>query len=161
MGFRNSLAPIGAAIAVFVVLQLVLIAADRRQTPVRTAEEFVRNYFCLDADMQEQLCTQIAGNAGAVEDHLRLKTADVVRRGFKPSYARRVFTKIHLDVLKQDETTAQIHVAGETRTSINRAMMIIGKWFHLGETYPVEMTLDLVKENGRWRVCGDALGQTI
>lgn len=161
MGTRNSYAAIGAAIALFVILQLVMIAIDNRQTPVRTAERFILSYFALDANMQKQLCGDTAANAVAVNEILHLKTADVVQRGFKPDYARRLFTQIHLYLLAQDEGTAKVHVTGNTRTAINRAMMIVGKWFQLGETFPVDITLDLVKENGRWCVSGDVLSPTI
>lgn len=161
MGSRNSYAPIAVAIALLVVLQIVLIAVDCRQTPIATAEKFARNFFYLDPAMQEQLCAQLAGNGEAVREYIYVKTSEFGRRGFGPNYARRMFTKIHLDTLKQDDATARIHIAGDTRTAINPAMMVIGKWFHLGETYPIEMTLDLVKENGRWRVCTPDLDRTI
>jgi hypothetical protein len=39
---------------------------------------------------------------------------------------------------------------------INPVFTIIGKLFFIGETYEVDETLNIIKEDGKWKVCGRA-----
>lgn len=158
MGSKNSYTPIGVAILVAVVLQLALMAVDCRQTAIRVAERFVKNYYYLNPAMHDQLCSRLADRGEAVNDYLYSKRFAAGQRGFSANYVRRMFTKIHLEIIDQNDTSAKIHISGHTRTAINPAMMVIGKWFHIGQSYPVQMTVEMVKEEGRWCVQGNVFG---
>ena len=37
----------------------------------------------------------------------------------------------------------------------------VSKLFHLGDTREFEETLELVKEDGRWKVCGAPFGMSL
>jgi hypothetical protein len=65
-----------------------------------------------------------------------------------------MFTELNLKTVHQDENSIEFHVEGITRVAINPAFMVIGKLFRIGKNYPVEATLDLVKEDNGWKVCG-------
>jgi hypothetical protein len=93
-----------------------------------------------------------------VANYLNKKRSEAAQRGLSPNYLRRLFIEMHLKTVDHTDTSAKVHIEGETRTAINPVIMVIGKVFHIGQTYPVDITLDLVKEKGRWRVCGSPLG---
>lgn len=158
MGPQKRLMQFGIVIVLAVIVQLIFLAADCRQTPVRIAEDFVRNYYYLDPAMADQLCVAASADGEAVVDYLYKKTQDASQRGFSTNYVRRMFTELHVQIVSRDDTSAKVHVSGETRTAINPAYMVIGKLFHIGEYQPVDMHFNLVKEPQGWRVCGEIEG---
>lgn len=158
MGQLNRIVPVIVLVAVFIVLQPLLMALDCRQSPATVAKQFIKDYYYLDADMQNLLCTK-EGNAGQwVDDYLHGKTEEAAQRGFSINYLRRMFTHIHLETEQHGADRATVHIEGTTRTAINPAYMVIGKMFRIGQNYPVNTSVNLVKENGRWRVCQKAFG---
>jgi hypothetical protein len=157
MGPANRFAPFVALIVLFAVLQPLLIAVDLQQTPARAAKAFIRDYYYLDPAMQKWLCTDPAESREAVDAYLQFKKDEAAQRGFDVSYTRHMFTKLHVETLSREEDSARVHISGTTRVAINPVFMVIGKLFGLGRDYPVDVTLELVQQNGRWRVCGSAL----
>jgi hypothetical protein len=154
MGSQNRIVPFAVLLVVAVVVQLALTAADCRQPPLRVATQFARDYAYLDANMQDYLCEALAADGELVDRYLYEKYQEASQRGLSTNYLRHMFTKLHLKTLAQDEASARLHLEGTTRVAINPAFMVVGKWFFIGEDYPVEATLDLVKEEAGWRVCG-------
>jgi hypothetical protein len=62
----------------------------------------------------------------------------------------------HIDTKTRmlDEKTAEVHLTCLRRRSIHPVFALVGKIFFLGETHPVDTTLTLVREDNRWKVCG-------
>lgn len=154
----NRIAPFAVLIAVFVVLQAALIGLDCQQGPATVAKAFAKDYYYLDEDMQKWLCSSEGDSGEAVQAFLNSKRDEAAQRGFDVSYLRHMFTHIHVKTIEQSEDSASVHLNGTTRVAINPAFMIVGKLFRIGENYHVDETIDLIKENGRWRVCTKALG---
>ena len=158
MGSQNRIIPVVVLVIIFVVLQLAFLATDCRQTPLKVAEHFTRDYFYLDADMQKYLCQDLAADGEAVDNYLHQKYEEAAQRGLPTRYLRHMFTKLHFKTVHRDDTTVEMHVQGTTRVAINPVFMVIGKFFFIGEDYPVEASLNLVKEESGWRVCGAPFG---
>lgn len=157
MGRKIQLAPFAVLFIVLAILQVALIAADCQQTPARVAKQFSRSYVYLDTDMQDYLCDELV-EGGAVDNYLYAKKREADQRGFSTNYLRHLFTKLHVETLSRDDTTARIHVSGTTRVAINPAFMVVGKLFSLADSYHREATLDLVKQDGAWKICGEPFG---
>lgn len=158
MGLMNRIAPVIVLFAVFIVLQPLLIALDCQQTPASVAKQFIKNYYYLDADMQKTLCADECDAGQWVNQYLQSKTDEAAQRGFSVNYLRRMFTHMHLESEIHDDDVAVVHVEGTTRTAINPLFMAIGRLFNIGQDYPVDTKVILVKEDGRWRVCQQAFG---
>lgn len=158
MGQLNRFAPVILLIVVFVLLQPALILVDGRQTPESAAKAFIKDYFYLDPAMEKWLCRQVSENADVVDDYLYQKYIEATQRGFEIEYLRHMFTRLDLTTTSRETQSARVHVTGTTRVAINPVYMLIGRWFGLGQNHPVDVTLDLVEEDGRWRVCGGVLG---
>lgn len=157
MGQENRYAPFVVLIILVVVLQGALIGLDCIQTPARIAKQFAKDYQYLDADMQKYLCQELAGS-DAVADYLYARRQEAHQRGLSPHYLRRMFTHLTVEAVGQDDTSARMRIEGTTRVAINPVFMVIGKLFFLADDYPVEATLDLVKEEDGWKVCGSPFG---
>ena len=150
-------APFAIVIGIAVILQLALIGIDCQQTPDLVARNFTEAYYDLNPDMQNYLCTSLV-EKGVVDRYLHQEEQQASSRGFSMNYLRKAFTELHVNLEEASDTKMAFHVHGETRTCINRPFMIVGKLFGLGRDYPVDAQIDVVKENGRWRVCGNPFG---
>jgi hypothetical protein len=157
--FKNiSPTPLVVAVVITAVLQLGLIRADCRQTPIKVAKNFAGAYYYLDSDMNDYLCAGLAENGEVVNDYLYQKSKEASQRGFGTNYLRHKFLKMHASVIDSANDTMKIHLTGSTRVCINPAYMLVGKLFNLADDHPVDETLELVKENNNWRVCGSPFG---
>jgi hypothetical protein len=64
---------------------------------------------------------------------------------------------LHIETETQmvDDNVAEVRINCNRRRTINPVFAIVAKIFCLGETYKVEETLTLVKEDDLWKVCGE------
>ena len=155
---KLNLAPFAIVIGIAIVLQLALIGADCRQTPVKVAKRFADAYYAIDADMQDYLCRDLARDGELVRDYLYAKQQEASRRGFRTSFLRHKITTAHIQLMDQSEDRVKVHLKGTTRVCIHPAFMLIGKLFNLGRDYPMDETIELIKDDGQWRVCGNPFG---
>lgn len=152
----NRIAPFVALFVIFAVLQLALIAADCLQNPASVARAFAEDYFYLDTDMQKWISHKNGDPKAMVDDLLYKKGQEASQRGFSTNYLRRLFTHIHVTTEHVEDGRAAVHVKGNTRIAINRIFMIVGKLFGMSRDYPVDATIYLTREDGKWRVLPDS-----
>ena len=147
----------GVVLVVFfgIILQLLLGMADARSTPGKTAVEFTKAYFSLDTSMSEYLCKELM-EEDVVDKHINQVAQDAQVLGFKLNYMRSMLYHIETDIISEDESEAKIRITCERKRMINPVFTIIGKLFFIGETYEVDETLNIIKEDGKWKVCGRA-----
>ena len=147
----------GVVLVVFfgIILQLLLGMADTRSTPGKTAVEFTKAYFSLDASMSEYICKELM-EEDVVDKHINQVAQDAQVLGFKLNYMRSMLYHIETDIVSRDESEAKIRITCERKRMINPVFTIIGKLFFIGETYEVDETLNIIKEDGKWKVCGRA-----
>ncbi|MFZ1983818.1 MAG: hypothetical protein WAU91_05345 [Desulfatitalea sp.] len=152
MGQPNRFAPFVVLFAIFSVLQPALVALDCRQTPASVAKRFIQEYYYLDPSMQQWLCAQSGGDPW-VSHYLQSKSDEAARRGFDVTYLRRMFTHLHVETIAAAADSATVQVKGVTRAGIYPAFMVVAKMFGIGQDYPVDVIVYLIKEKGRWKVC--------
>jgi hypothetical protein len=147
---------IGSVIIIAVILQVVLVMAGPKDTPGHAAVEFSKAYFMLDGDMAERLCSEVGENDGSevVADYLQRMAAAARTEGFAPSWKKMALSHIEIETRMVDDNTAQVHLSCHRRRSPNLIFGAVAKVFFLSDSYPVDATLTVVKEDGRWKVCG-------
>ena len=148
----------GVVLVIFfgIILQLLLGMADTRSTPGKTAVEFTKAYFSLDASMSEYICNELMEEENIVDKYINQVAQEAQDLGFKLNYMRSMLYHIKTDIISEDESEAKIRITFERKRLINPVYTVIGKLFFLGETYEVDETLDIIKEDGRWKICGRA-----
>jgi hypothetical protein len=151
---KQNLAPFGLAAALAVILQLALVALDCSQTPAKVARNFAEAYYLLDADMEKHVCRALKEEDTGIGNYLYGKQLEASQRGLAFSYLRHKLVSAHLEMVESSDATAKIRLTGQSRVCVNPAFMLVGKLFQIGRDHPVDETIDLVKEEGRWRVCG-------
>ena len=154
----KNLTIIGLVVVVFVILQGILISIGKADNPVTAAVDFAKAYFMLDgASMSERLCSEMVEDEelNIVNTYLN-SVADRARElGFSKNYMRNQLSHISTELLMTDESNAEVRITGERLRSINPVFAFVGRLFFLIEKHEVDETLSLVKENGRWKVCGN------
>ena len=146
-----------------VCLQVVFVFADCKQTATGTAIDFSKAFFLLDADMEKYICSELTGDEdqSAATAHIQAMTDQANARGFGTGMVRQMIYHVKTETLAQDAESATIHLKGLRRTCIHPAFTFVAKLFQLGQARPFEETLELTKEDGRWKVCGAPFGLSL
>ena len=143
-----------------VCLQVAFVFADCKQTATGTAIDFSKAYFLLNTDMGKYMCGELAGDEdeSAVAAYLRAVTDGAEARGFGKGMMQQAIYHVETETLAQDAESATIHVKGMHRTCIHPVFAYVAKLFGLGRVHAFEGMLELVKEDGKWKVCGTPYG---
>jgi hypothetical protein len=138
------------------ILQVVLAVADQRDNPEKAAVEFAEAYFWLDPAMADRVCQKLAPTSedGAVVNYLHRVEQEARSLGYQLEYMKQGLYHVQTQATLKDPNTAEVKIKGERRRTINPVFGLVARWFFVGEPHPVEETLALVKEDGRWKVCG-------
>jgi hypothetical protein len=163
MANRSNISAWILLVVLAVCLQVVFVFADCKQSATQTAVDFSKAYFLLDKDLGTYLCSDLIGeeDESVACAYLRSTTADAGDRGFGPGMAKKMITHLKTETLAQDDGSATIHIHGESRTCIHPVFTYVAKLFHLGQKYTFEETLELIKEDGQWKVCGTPFGLSV
>ena len=137
------------------ILQIVLIVSDHHESPGKAAVEFTKAYFKLNRSMNERLCSEITEEGDVVDDYLNRVADEAKAEGFDPSWMKMALSHIETETEMLDDNTAEVQITCTRRRSANPLYGIVAKIFFLGETHKVEEILTLVKEDNRWKVCGE------
>jgi len=153
---QDSKMALGGVLLLGILLQLIMVAADTRNTPHDAAVAFSKAYFGLYPEL-----AQTMANNGVNEDevdvadaYLHSKYLEAAARGYELKRLRKSFSNIHTKTIAKDATTTTIQISGTTRTIINPVFGFVGKIFFITSPTKVEETINLVKENGKWKVSG-------
>ena len=162
MGSGSKIVVSGTVIIVAFILQIVLIGADRHETPGTVAVDFSKAYFNLDADMADLLCSEMTADedVDVVDDYLQRVASEARAEGFDPSWKKMALAHIELKTEMVDENTVAVQITAERRRSINPVFAAVAKIFFLGDTHKVEQTITLIKEDDGWKVCGQPFSLT-
>ena len=157
MGRNSKFPTIAAVIVAAFILQIVLVTADRHESPGEVAVEFSKAYFKLNKGMGKLLCSDITADGGGevVDDYLNRVADQAKLEGFDVSWMKMALLHIETETQMLDDNVAEVRISCNRRRAVNPVFALVAKIFSLGETYKVEETLTLVKEDDLWKVCGE------
>ena len=157
MNKDNKLISLVLVILLGALVQVVLAAGDAKDAPNTAAIAFSKAYFNMNPDMADRLC-----NGGVTEDEVDMvgnflysQTMHAAARGFELKRLRKSFSHIRTETVDMTKDSATVNISGTTRTIINPVFGWVGKMFFLTTPDTVETTLEMVKEDGVWKVCGE------
>ncbi len=159
----NKLTAIVCVVFIGLVLQVVLSCIPPKDSATRTAREFTKAYYMLDPDMSKWLCKELAENeeGDPVDDHIYKISLEAEKEGYKPSFKRSTLYQFHIEEVARDDASAKMVITAVRKRCINPAFALVAKIFQLGNSYAVEETLELIKEDGKWKVCGAPFGLSV
>jgi hypothetical protein len=157
MGKNSNIPKIAAVIVAAFLLQIVLVTADHHELPANAAVEFSKAYFKLKSAMDKRLCSEITGDgeSDVVDDYLYRVADQAKSEGFDVSWMKMALLHIETETQMLDDNVAEVRINCNRRRAVNPVFALVAKLFSLGETYQVEETLTLVKEDDLWKVCGE------
>jgi len=157
MDSGNKFIVLAAVVMVALVLQVVLIFAERHDSPGQAAVEFSKAYFKQSECMADRLCSDMVADeeVEVVGDYINRVADEARTNGYDPSWMRMALSHTEVDVEMLDENTAEVHLTGRRMRSVNPVYGLVSKVFFLGESHEVQETLTVVKEADGWKVCGE------
>ncbi|MFZ5573265.1 MAG: hypothetical protein ACOZF0_22920 [Thermodesulfobacteriota bacterium] len=142
--------PVTLTLIAGIVLQILFVIPDKKDTPGRVAAEFARAYARMDAERMTALfCSsdESMADSDAIGEYVYRKTMDARERGYGLCYLKDRLYDIRTYRVGGDEKTADIRLTAAVKPPL--------KAFFTGEECRrLDEIITVVKEKGRWRVCG-------
>jgi hypothetical protein len=164
-GMKKSFKLISLVSALLVGLSLYASSVwAETNSPTQVVKDFTKAYYMLDPSMADFLSKDALINendVNMVEVYLRLQETDAYNRGYKTSYLQMKPILLKTTVLNMDDASAQIQINATNIRSINPLFRIVGYIFCLLEEHDVQDTLNLIKEDGAWKIAPGAFNMPI
>ena len=138
------------------ILQVVFVYADKMDSPHQAVVEFSKAYFWLDKSMATRLCNaqRTVDGVDVVDKYLRNVASNAKESGWGINYMKSTIYHIKTHTLSKDDSNAVVKLTCSKKKAINPVFLIVAKIFRLNETYHVDETINVIKEDGTWKVCG-------
>lgn len=151
--------PLLVVIFIGLIVQAALIPLDCINKPHETAVAFTTAYLKIDPSMQDYLCEDslMVDDMDMVAQYIYNMKRQASDRGFKQSYLKSMLYNIETHTTFTSDTEAAVLIHAKKRTAINPVFAWVAKLFFIGETRTFDETLEVVKEDGTWKVCGSPL----
>jgi hypothetical protein len=139
------------------LLQLLFSIADTIDSPSKAVVQFSKAYFNLDKSMAKRICKKrlTSETVDVIDQYIYLLAKEAKERGFGINFMKNKLYHIETETISKNENEAQIRITGKIRVSINPVYPIIAKIFNIGATHKVDETINVIKEDGKWKVCGN------
>ena len=154
MADSNKGSIITGAILIIVItffLQVMFVYAQNSDSPNKAATEFTKAYFGLDSSMADRLCQEslIVDGVNVVNKYIDCVTTKAKTEGFRPFFVKNYLYHVQTNTISKDENKAKIKLTCEIKHPLRA-------FFTKESSKEINETIDLVKEDGKWKVCGDA-----
>jgi hypothetical protein len=145
------------------LVQLVFSVADNMDTPSKAVVQFSKAYFNLDKSMAKRICKERLAHEDmdVIDQYIYLSSKEAKERGFGINFMKNKLYHIETETLSKEENQAQIRITGKIRISINPVYAIVANLFNIGATHEVDEIINVIKEDGRWKVCGNLFSLSV
>jgi hypothetical protein len=153
----SRIAGIILVLALGFLVQSILAVADYTDSPRKAVVQFSKAYFKLDKSMAERICNQqlASEDVDVIDQYIFLKAKEAKERGFDISFMKNKLYDIKTETISKKNNEAKVRITGKIRVSINPGYTIVAKLFNIGETHQIDEIFNVIKENGKWKVCGN------
>lgn len=149
---NNKIITITLVLLLGVFLQVLFVFADIQDTPNKAVVEFSKYYFSYNPAMADRICEErrIVDEVDVVKKYLYQVSEDAKERGFGLSYLKNCLYHVETYTLAKDYNKATIRLTCEVKPWLRA--------FFTGEPpKKIDETIEVVKEGGKWKVCGRKL----
>ena len=152
---------LAGAIAFGLVVQVMLIGLYAVPAPYKTAVAFTKAYYKLDPSMETYRCeeSRFEDDTNVTAQYIYDRTKEANARGYDKSFLKNQLYNIETHTTYTSDTEATVAISAVRRTAINPLFAWVAKLFCIGGSYPVEGAIEVIKENGRWKVCANAFSE--
>lgn len=144
------------------VVQIIFSMADAKDSPNKAVVEFSKSYFMLDKSMTKRICKKLlaSDDTNVVDEYLYSAAKTARERGFDINFLKHKLYHIQTETISKNDTEAAIRITGKIRVAINSVYPVIAKIFNIGSTHEVDEIIHVIKEDGKWKVCGKLFSLT-
>ncbi|MFH1975843.1 MAG: hypothetical protein ABIJ52_09835 [Pseudomonadota bacterium] len=153
---RDKIVNIIMVIMFGIFLQVIFVVGDLKETPNKVAAGFAEAYFKLDKSMAGYLCKTLISSedAGIVDKYLQTAQNEATERGLAPDFFKSKLFNIETSTISKTDKEVTMRLTADRIVSINPLYALVSKLFHLSKIHKVEDTITVIKEDGKWKVCG-------
>ncbi len=153
---KNSRKQISVCLVFLIVFCFSVSSAwAEADSPAKVAKEFTKAYFKLDPSMASYLSSDARVNRyemDMVDLFFDIKEAEAHNKGYELSYMKMMPVQVKTEMLKSDDTTAEILVNATTIRAINPLYRAVGFVFGMLDEHETQDVITLVKEDGEWKI---------
>ncbi len=145
----NRIVTIVLVVLLAIFLQVLFVFADNQDTPHRAAVEFATAYVRYDqATLKDRLCEEnrVVDEVDVIDAYIHRQYQRAQDLGYSLNYMKDRLYHLRTHTVSADHTTATVRLTAERRSPLRS--------FFGGTSRHLDETLELVREDGRWRVCG-------
>jgi len=137
-------------------LQAIFMFVEAKETPNKTAVKFTKAYFTLDKSMAGYLCKTLAPSEdeNIVEKYIQKTENEAAERGLSPDFMKSRLFNIETETISRTDKEITLKISADRIVAINPLYALVSKLFQLGKIHKVDDTITVIKEDGKWKVCG-------
>jgi len=139
-----------------IFLQAIFMFVEAKETPNKTAVKFTKAYFTLDKSMAGYLCKTLAtsDDENIVEKYIQKTEKEAAERGLSPDFMKNRLFNIETETISRTDKEITLKISADRIVAINPLYALVSKLFHLSKIHKVDDTITVIKEDGKWKVCG-------
>lgn len=137
------------AVLLGIFLQVLFVFVDSQDTPNKAVVEFAKAYFQLDDEaMAERLCedAKVVDDVDMIDQHIYLSGQKAKTLGYSLFYMKEKLYHVETRTVSKDNEKAEIRLICERKPPLQS--------FFTRRSCKIDETVNVIKENGRWKVCG-------
>jgi len=153
---RDKIVNIIMVIMFGIFLQIIFMFVEAKETPNKTAVIFTKAYFSLDKSMAGYLCKTLATSEeeNIVEKYIQKTETEAAERGLGPDFMKSRLFNIETETISRTDKEITLKISADRIVAINPLYALVSKLFHLSKIHKVEDTITVIKEDGKWKICG-------
>ncbi|QTA78361.1 Uncharacterized protein dnl_05830 [Desulfonema limicola] len=133
-------------------MQVILVFADTQDSANKAASEFAKAYFAFNKQvLSERICetSKMVDDVNVVDKYIYEAAQEANARGFNLGcYIKNKIYHMETETLSRESDKASIRIKGERKSPLRT-------FFSKGDIHEFDEVLELVKEDGKWKVCGN------
>lgn len=154
MAQSSKIIPLTLVIVLGILVQVLFVFADMQDTPSKAAVEFAEAYYGFDKDgLADRLCESqmVVDDMNVVNQYIHEAARQAEARGYKLGiYVNNNLYHVETETLDSSFETAKVRLTAERKSGLRT-------FFSKEDVHPVDTTYELVREDGKWKVCTDLL----
>lgn len=154
MNQKEKFIPIVLSVAIGILLQLLFIVSDSKDTPTRAVTRFAKAYFKADPALADYLCeeSRTVDDMDVVTTYLAEKASDAAARGLGRFYLQEKLYNLHTYRVDGGDDVVKMRLTADIKPPLK-------SFFTKESPREFDHTFTLVNIDGTWQVCGDVFGE--
>jgi len=145
---------LGLVLLLGIFFHVLFVFADIQDSPHKAAIDFAQAYFKFDQKgMEARLCddSKVVDDVDVVGAYVYQAAQDAKARGYSLGcYVKNKLYHVKTETFDESHDKAKVHLTAERKSGLRT-------FFSKEDIHPVDLTFDLVKVDGCWKVCGTSI----